>query len=78
MTQTHLDSRRIKPGRYRHFKGGEYQVIDIAYHSDDEALLVLYRPLYGEGQLWVRPFDQFNETVVHQGKMVPRFAPIVE
>ena len=45
----------IKPGRYRHFKGNEYQVIGMARHSETEEEMVVYRPLYGEGGLWVRP-----------------------
>lgn len=44
----------IKPGRYRHFKGNEYQVIGMARHSETEEEMVVYRPLYGEGGLWVR------------------------
>ena len=45
----------IKPGRYRHFKGNEYQVIGMARHSETEEEMVVYRPLYGEGGLWARP-----------------------
>lgn len=68
----------IKPGRYRHYKGNEYQVIDVATHSEDETVYVVYRPLYGEGKLWIRPFDMFVEQVVIDGKAVPRFAFIAE
>lgn len=53
----------IKKGKYRHYKGQFYEVIDIVQHSEDESYLVLYRPLYGEGSLWVRPFDMFIEKV---------------
>ncbi len=63
----------IKKGRYRHFKGMEYEVIDIAYHSETMEPMVVYRALYGEQQLWVRPVDMFFETVEREGKTVPRF-----
>nr|WP_196141103.1 DUF1653 domain-containing protein [Aliikangiella sp. G2MR2-5] len=69
-----MDQRNIKPGRYRHFKGSEYQVIDVAYHSETQELMVLYRPLYGEGKLWVRPYDMFTEKVPVDGTMVDRFS----
>ncbi|MBT0585899.1 DUF1653 domain-containing protein [Alteromonas oceanisediminis] len=64
----------IKPGRYRHYKGNDYQVLGVATHSEDETKLVVYRPLYGEGALWVRPLTLFSETVEVDGKAVPRFA----
>ena len=54
---------KVKPGRYHHFKGAEYQVIDVARHSETGEELVVYRPLYGEGKLWVRPLHLFVETV---------------
>jgi hypothetical protein len=73
-----LDSRTQRPGTYRHYKGQNYQVLGTAYHSESEELLVLYKPLYGEGQLWVRPFDMFNESVEYQGQRVPRFAIVEE
>jgi hypothetical protein len=71
-------SQGIQPGRYRHYKGGEYQVIDTAIHSETEELLVLYRPLYGEKsheeqKMWVRPFDMFVGSLVVDGQEVPRF-----
>jgi len=67
-----------EPGGYRHFKGGEYEVIGVARHSETHERLVVYRPLYGEaeGSLWVRPLAMFLETVEHQGRTVPRFTPI--
>ena len=69
----------LKPGRYRHYKGNDYQVIDVATHSEDESQLVVYRPLYGEGKLWVRPLDMFVEEVeLSDGSKVPRFALIEE
>lgn len=63
----------LKIGRYRHYKGNDYQVIGVAKHSEDESELVVYRPLYGEGRLWVRPLDMFNEFVELDGQTVPRF-----
>lgn len=65
---------QITPGRYQHYKGQFYQVLDTATHSEDDTLYVVYRPLYGEGKLWVRPFDMFVESVNSNGKSVPRFA----
>ena len=61
-------------GRYRHFKGGEYEVIDIVRSSETLEPMVLYRALYGEGGLWVRPAAMFAENVVIDGKTQPRFA----
>ena len=65
-------------GRYRHYKGGEYEVIDVARHSETEELMVVYRPLYGERELWVRPLIMFLESVEIDGKTVPRFQLISE
>ena len=53
----------IKPGKYRHFKGGEYEVIGVGKHSETLEEYVVYRALYGEGGLWVRPASMWNETV---------------
>lgn len=64
----------IQKGRYRHYKGQDYQVIDTVIHSETEQVLVLYRPLYGEAKLWVRPYEMFFETVDVAGEQVPRFA----
>jgi len=66
----------IKAGRYRHYKGRDYQVIGVATHSEDETCFVVYRPLYGEGNLWIRPFEMFTETVTVAGETKPRFAYI--
>ncbi|PNE01886.1 hypothetical protein A15D_02567 [Alcanivorax sp. MD8A] len=68
----------LKPGRYRHFKGNEYQVIGLATHSETEETVVVYRPLYGDGALWVRPLAMFAETVERDGQVQPRFAWIGE
>lgn len=64
----------MKAGRYRHFKGGEYQVQGVARHSETGELLVVYTPLYGEGGLWVRPLDMFQDSVLYEGREQPRFA----
>lgn len=63
----------IKPGKYRHFKGNEYEVLDIATHSETLEPMVVYRPLYGEGKLWVRPASMWEEMVELDSKLVPRF-----
>jgi hypothetical protein len=64
----------VTPGRYRHYKGPEYEVLCEARHSETEEVLVVYRALYGEGGTWVRPKDLFLETVVVDGVPRPRFA----
>ena len=63
----------LKIGFYRHYKGNEYEVMGVAKHSEDETELVVYRPLYGERGLWVRPLDMFLETVQVNGETKPRF-----
>ena len=63
----------LEIGRYRHYKGNEYEVIGVAKHSEDETNLVVYRPLYGEKGLWVRPLDMFVETVEVDGDTKARF-----
>lgn len=67
---------RIQPGRYRHFKGGEYEVLGVARHSEGLEDMVVYRPLYGDGGLWVRPAAMFVQDVEHQGQIKPRFSLI--
>jgi hypothetical protein len=64
----------VEPGRYRHYKGNEYEVIGMAQHSETREMMVVYRPLYEEGGLWVRPAAMFVEDVVIDGKTQPRFA----
>ncbi len=66
----------IKPGKYRHFKGNEYEVIGTANHSETMEEMVVYRALYGEGGLWVRPASMWNETVERDGKTYKRFTYI--
>ena len=68
----------IKPGRYRHFKGNEYQVLYVARHSETLEELVVYQALYGEKGIWVRPAAMWNETVVRDGKKYNRFTYVGE
>ena len=68
----------IKPGKYRHFKGGEYEVIGVGKHSETLEEYIVYRALYGEGGLWVRPASMWNETVERDGKSFRRFEYIRE
>ena len=63
----------IKPGRYLHYKGKQYQVIGVAKHSETLEAMVVYRPLYGDQGLWVRPVKMFNESVRVDGEEIPRF-----
>ena len=63
----------IRPGRYRHFKGREYEVLAIARHSEDESPMVVYRALYGDFGIWVRPADMWQETVIRDGQTYTRF-----
>jgi len=63
----------IWPGKYRHFKGKEYEVLGLATHSETLEQMVVYRPLYGEGGLWVRPAAMWNEIVERDGKRFRRF-----
>ena len=66
----------LPTGKYRHYKGNDYEVIGVATHSETRESLVVYRPLYGEGALWVRPLAMFTESVVFHGKQVPRFEKV--
>ena len=68
----------IPIGRYRHYKGKEYEVIGTARHSETEEEFVVYRTLYGNFDLWVRPKAMFIETVMVDGVAVPRFAYVEE
>ena len=68
----------IKPGRYRHFKGNEYQVLGSATHSETGEAMVVYRALYGEGGLWVRPAAMWDEWVERDGYSGPRFMFVEE
>ncbi len=66
----------IPLGKYRHFKGGEYEVLGIARHSETDEPMVVYRALYGDGALWVRPATMWNEAVERDGAVCPRFTYI--
>lgn len=68
----------IRPGRYRHFKGNEYEVIGTARHSETLEEMVVYRALYGEFGLWVRPARMWNETVTRDGVTYRRFTYLGE
>lgn len=66
----------VKLGKYRHFKGKEYEVIAIAKHSETLEEMVIYRALYGDSEYWVRPLSMWNETVIRDGKEYKRFTYI--
>lgn len=66
----------LKPGKYRHFKGGEYELLYVAKHSETLEPMVVYRALYGEGGVWVRPAAMWSEQVERDGYCGPRFTPI--
>lgn len=68
----------IQPGIYRHFKGNRYEVIGVANHSETMEPMVVYRALYGEGGLWVRPAAMWNEIVDKENYHGPRFQRIEE
>ena len=63
----------IRIGKYHHFKGNEYEVIGIAKHSETLEEMVVYRALYGDGGIWVRPANMWNETIERDGKTFKRF-----
>ncbi|MBR7188398.1 MAG: DUF1653 domain-containing protein [Clostridia bacterium] len=63
-------------GHYRHFKGNLYELLDIATHSETQEPMVVYRALYGERGLWVRPLRMWTETVVRDGRAMPRFEKV--
>lgn len=65
-----------KIGKYRHYKGNEYEVIGIAKHSETLEDLVVYRACYGNNQIWVRPREMFLEDIVWEGEKQPRFTAI--
>ena len=63
----------VKLGTYKHFKGGRYEVIAIAKHSETEERMVVYKALYGDGGIWVRPEKMWEEEVIFEGKKTKRF-----
>lgn len=68
----------MKTGIYQHYKGPKYKVIDTVRHSETEELMVLYRTMYGDENLWVRPYSMFFEEVEVQSQQIPRFKYIGE
>ena len=66
----------LKPGKYRHFKGNEYELLYVAKHSETLEPMVVYRALYGEGGVWVRPAAMWSEHIERDGYSGPRFAPM--
>lgn len=68
----------LRPGKYRHFKGKEYELIGVASHSETLEPMVVYRALYGEGGLWVRPAAMWTETVNREDYCGPRFVYVGE
>ena len=65
-------------GKYRHYKGNDYEVIGVGRHTETGDVLVVYKALYGTGGIWVRPFDMFFETIKIDGKEIQRFQKCVE
>ena len=68
----------LKKGKYRHFKGMEYELVDVARHSETLELMVVYRALYGDGGLWVRPAAMWTEWVDRENYHGPRFQYVEE
>lgn len=68
-----MNNEEIKPGKYRHFKGNEYEVLFLAKHTETGEDLVVYRALYGDYGIWCRPASMWNETVERDGKVYKRF-----
>lgn len=73
-----MDNKEIKLGRYRHFKGKEYEVLGVARHSETLEELIIYRALYGNFDLWVRPLKMFLGEVEVEGQKIPRFKYVGE
>jgi len=67
----------IKIGKYKHYKGKEYEVIGVGKHSETLEEFVVYKALYGDDQIWIRPLGMFNEEVEVNGKKIPRFQHII-
>ncbi len=68
----------MKLGKYRHFKGNEYEVLAVANHSETMEKMVVYKALYGEGEIWVRPLSMWDEKITRDGKTFKRFEYIGE
>ena len=69
-----MNDETVRPGRYRHFKGGEYRVVTLARHSETGETMVVYRSVADPEAVWVRPAAMWNETVTRDGRTFPRFA----
>lgn len=65
-----------RPGRYRHFKGGEYELLSVAHHSETKELLAVYRSVDDPNTTWVRPLEMFSGSVERPDGMCPRFTPV--
>lgn len=68
----------IPLGKYQHFKGNFYQVHQVAKHSETQELYVVYQPLYGDGDFWIRPLTMFDETIEREGKVLKRFTKVAD
>ncbi len=68
----------IKPGKYRHYKGNDYEVLGLAKHSETLETYVVYKTLYGDYSLWIRPEQMFKETITINNQKIPRFQYIEE
>jgi len=64
---------KVRKGYYQHYKGQHYQVLDVGLHSESKETMVIYRALYGDFGIWLRPVNMFSEDVMVEGKKVPRF-----
>lgn len=68
-----VEAVKIQTGKYRHFKGNLYEVLEVAHHSETREAFVVYRALYGDHGLWVRPLEMFFEEIEREGKIIKRF-----
>ncbi len=66
----------MEKGTYKHFRGKEYELLFIAKHSETLDEMVVYKALYGNGAIWVRPISMWNELVEYNGAMVQRFVKV--
>lgn len=71
-----MDESQNLTGKYRHYKGNEYELLGVGTHTETDEKLVIYKALYAPHEIWVRPFDMFFETVEVNGKTIPRFEKI--
>ncbi|MEO1933154.1 MAG: DUF1653 domain-containing protein [Pseudohongiella sp.] len=68
-----IDINEVQLGKYRHFKGNLYELIEVAHHSESQEPVAVYRALYGDHGLWVRPLEMFLETIERDGAEIQRF-----